>query len=221
MDNTKQLFEKHAVTRKKGEVIFCECEPGKTLFFLQEGHVRLSKIVSDKEKILADAGPGEIIGEMAILEKMPRSATCVALSDVRMLELGFEDFVRLVKFKPEIGIKLLKIFSSRIKDQKRKLHIVRLPDDESKVIDVFLMLDENSGRDYQSHGGVRREQEFDVDMPTIANWAGISESACEEILRGLEKQSKIMLQPGKVRIYNMNSFRLTVDSKRKLMENRV
>ena len=86
------MFEKYGVTKKKGEIIFCEFEPGSTLFFIQGGHVRLSKIVSNKEKTLAIIGVGDIFGEMAILEQMPRSATAIAEDDVRMLEMDKNSF---------------------------------------------------------------------------------------------------------------------------------
>ncbi len=214
------VFEKHAVFKKKGEIVFCEHEIGNTLFFIQDGYVRLSKIASNKEKTLADLGPGEIIGEMAILEKMPRSATCIALTDVKFLELGNENFSKLVEFKPEIGVKLLKILSNRIKDQKRKLKIIRLPDDELKIIDTFLMLDENSHHNSDEHSDVKREQIFEIDAEDLASWSGMSAASCGNILKTLERTGKISCESNKIKVYNINHFRLVIESRRRLMGSR-
>ncbi|MBL8994568.1 MAG: cyclic nucleotide-binding domain-containing protein, partial [Spirochaetia bacterium] len=136
------LFEKFGVTKKRGDIVFCEYEPGSTLFFIQTGMIRITKIVNNREKTMAILPPGEIFGEMAILEEAPRSATAIVEEDARMLELDKESFAQLVTAQPAIAMKLLRIFSTRITDQKRKIKILALPDNEAKVMDVFLMLAE-------------------------------------------------------------------------------
>ena len=157
---------------------------------------------------------------MAILEKMPRSATCIALTNVKFLELDNENFSKLVEFKPEIGVKLLKIISNRIKDQKRKLKIIRLPDDELKIIDTFLMLDENSHHHNDEYSDVKREQIFEIDTAGLASWSGMSTTNCDNILKTLERAGKISCESNKIKVYNINHFRLVIESRRRLMDNR-
>ncbi len=69
------LFEKFAKTYEKGEIIFCEYEPGNTFYLIQSGNVKIVKIFGGIEKTIDILKPGEFFGEMALLENAPRSAS--------------------------------------------------------------------------------------------------------------------------------------------------
>ena len=77
---------------------------------------------------------------MAILEDAPRSATMIALDEVKVLEFNKANFNGLMQSKPELAIKLLRAFAKRIYDQKRRLMILTLNEPDIKIMDVFLML---------------------------------------------------------------------------------
>ena len=77
------VFERFAVTFQKGDIIFCEYEPGDNFYLIQEGSVQIVKIMGNIEKIIDILYPGEIFGEMAILEEAPRSATAMANEKVK------------------------------------------------------------------------------------------------------------------------------------------
>ena len=113
MDFGPAFIEKFGKNYKKNEIIFCEYEPGNTFYFLLNGRVKINKISSDSEKTLDILEPGEIFGEMSILEEAPRSATIIAMDDVKVLEFNKANFESLMTAKPELAIKLLKIFAKR------------------------------------------------------------------------------------------------------------
>jgi CRP-like cAMP-binding protein len=73
-----------------GEVLFYEGEPGDHAYIIQDGLVEISRRVGVAEVFLATCGPGEIIGEMALIDGQPRSATTRALrpTSIRVLPLG-------------------------------------------------------------------------------------------------------------------------------------
>ena len=110
MDFGVELFDKFGVTFCKDDIIFCEYEPGNNFYFLLEGRVKITKILSDREKILDILQPGEMFGEMAIIEEAPRSATIVAVDNVKALEFNKANFEVLMKSKPELAVKLLKVW---------------------------------------------------------------------------------------------------------------
>lgn len=208
------LFEKFGVTKKAGQIIFCENEPGSTLFFLQTGSVRITKIVGNKEKTLAVLPAGEIFGEMAILESAPRSATAIVEEDAKMLELDKESFSQLVTAQPTIALKLLRIFAQRISDQKRKYKIIALPDPEARIMDVFLMLAEKKGLDIEAS----REVSFDIEGSDVAAWAGIPPQDCARSLNNLEKNGKLILGSKQIKVTNLYQFSRTVGTKRQSQE---
>lgn len=208
------LFEKFGVVKKAGQIIFCENEPGSTLFFLQSGSVRITKIISSKEKTLAVLPAGEIFGEMAILESAPRSATAIVEEDARMLELDKESFSQLVTAQPAIALKLLRIFAQRISDQKRKYKIIALPDPEARIMDVFLMLSEKKGLDIEA----AREVNFDIEPHDVAAWAGIPPQDCSRSLSNLEKAGRLTIGAKQIKVTNLYQFSRTVATKRQSLE---
>ena len=141
------VFERFAVTFQKNEIIFCEYEPGDTFYLIQSGRVGIVKIMDDIEKTIDVLQPGEIFGEMAILEEAPRSATAVAMDAVKALEFTRENFEILMQGNPQIAVKLLKLFTKRIYDAKRRFLILTLDDVQARVADVFVMLSEAQTRE--------------------------------------------------------------------------
>jgi len=209
-----QLEKNFGKTKKRGEIIFCEFEPGSTIFFIQAGHVNISKIIGDKEKTLAIIGPGDIFGEMAILESAPRSATAVAEEDVRLLEFDKNNFAQLVNAQPAIAVKLLKLFALRIHDQKRKYKIISLPDSETKIMDVFVMLAENKKLDIEKV----REIDLEITIENVANWAGITFDDCQKTLKTMERSNKILVSSGYIKVLNLYQLSRHINSKRQYME---
>ena len=143
-------FDRFKVAFQKGDQIFCEYEPGDSFYLIQSGRVQIVKIMGDIEKIVDILHPGEIFGEMAILEEAPRSASAIAIDHVEVLEFNKKNFEILLRGNPQIAMKLLQTFIKRIYDQKRRFMILTLPDPQAKVADVFLMLSETQSAESKS-----------------------------------------------------------------------
>lgn len=84
------------VTINKGETLFHEGDQADRAFFVKEGEVEILKESSGREVLLAVRGAGSVIGEMALLQSVPRSATVRARSDTVFYAIGREDFDRLL-----------------------------------------------------------------------------------------------------------------------------
>jgi CRP/FNR family transcriptional regulator, cyclic AMP receptor protein len=204
------IFERFAVTYKKGDIIFCEYEPGDSFYLIQTGRVQIVKIMDDIEKIIDILNPGEIFGEMAILEEAPRSASAIALDAVKMLAFTRENFEVLMMGNPQIALKLLKLFTKRIYDQKRRFMILTLDDVQAKVADVFLMLDEaNPSKDETTNA-----REFSTTIDDVAHWAGMTPDKCREILNHFSSQRRLEIYQDKIVVQNINDFARFVQSRR-------
>ena len=99
---------------QSGEVIFCEYEPGYEVFSIESGKVKVIKIEEASEKILAILGPGEIFGEMSILDDGTRSATVIAAECTKVTVLTRAEFIQTLKEKPMVGVKLIQQFCKRL-----------------------------------------------------------------------------------------------------------
>ncbi len=212
--NGNSMFDRFGVTFQKGDIIFCEYEPGDNFYLIQSGRVQILKILGDIEKTIDILQPGEIFGEMAILEEAPRSATAIALDEVKALEFNRENFEILMQGNPQIALKLLKLFTKRIYDQKRRFMILTLEDIEARVADVFLMLAEKSG---PAEEGVNR-MEFSTTVDDIAHWAGMSPAKCREVMNHFVSQRRVELYSDKIVVKNINDFARFVNSRRKQRE---
>lgn len=211
MDFNSKAFERFAVTFEKGSIIFCEYEPGDSFYLIQEGRVQISKIMGDIEKTIDILRPGEIFGEMAILEEAPRSANAIALDQVKALEFNRENFEILMRGNPQIALKLLKLFTKRIYDQRRRFMILTLEDTQAKVADVFLMLNEGqTAIDPESD-----ERTFKTTPEDIAHWAGLSPERAREVLNHFASQRRIEIYNDRITVKNINEFVRFVNSRRK------
>ena len=205
------MFERFAVTFQKGDIIFCEYEPGDTFYLIQSGRVQIVKIMDDIEKTIDYLNPGEIFGEMAILDAAPRSASAIAADAVKALEFNRENFEVLMMGNPQIALKLLKLLAKRIYDQKRRFMILTLDDVQAKIADVFLMLDEaNPVRGEEA----ARQRSFSTTVDDIAHWAGMSPEKCREVLNHFASQRRVEIYPDRIVVQNINDFARFVTSRR-------
>ena len=107
-----------------GAVLMQEGEAGAGLFILIEGRVRVTQSggANQPPRDIATLEAGEVIGEMALLDDLPRSATVTALEPCRCLLVPVWDFRAALRESPEIAIKLLIQLSRRLRKTEQQLH---------------------------------------------------------------------------------------------------
>jgi HEAT repeat protein/ATP/ADP translocase len=105
----EQLYSSHSLICREGD-------PGSTLFIIVNGEVDVIKLLGKKQNILATRRDGEFVGEMAILESAPRSATLKARGDVRALTIEGDAFKTILHDRPEVAVSVLRHMSSRVRE---------------------------------------------------------------------------------------------------------
>ncbi len=210
MEIPEQLFQKYGKEFKPGEMIFCEWEPGNSLFIILKGKVKIVKIFGKTQKTLDVMEEGSIFGEMALLEEEPRSASAIAITEVKVLEFNKENFNFLIQKNPQLVFNLLIIFAKRIYDAKRRLKNLLIEDPTLRVIDVFLMLIENNLTAWQMN-----TTSLQITVDDIANWCGLPVHEVNNIVMSLVKQGKIELYADKIVIPNLKDLQRMVHSKLK------
>jgi CRP-like cAMP-binding protein/ATP/ADP translocase len=99
------------VSKKEGQDLFAQGDQGDACYVVDQGEIVV--IVDGKE--VARLGPGECVGEMALIERQPRSATVKLATDARFLKIGTQGFTRLLDSQPTIARSLLATFDKRIR----------------------------------------------------------------------------------------------------------
>ena len=90
----------------EGELLAVRGEPGDTLYVIVDGQVQ---VVGAGEQELAVRGPGDTIGEMAVISSKPRAASLLAMSDLRVLELRKPAFEAILRERPETALAMMRI----------------------------------------------------------------------------------------------------------------
>ena len=211
MELNSGAFERFAVNFEKGHLIFCEYEPGDSFYLIQQGRVQISKIMGSLEKTIDILQPGEIFGEMAILEEAPRSANAIAVDDVKAQEFNRENFEILMRGNPQIALKLLRLFTKRVYDQRRRFMILTLDDVSAKVADVFLMLNEMKPPDNAESD----ERVFYTSAEDVAHWAGISPEKARDVIQHFASQRRLEQMTDRIIVKNINEFVRFVNSRRR------
>ena len=99
-----------------GQIICREGESGDAMFLIRSGHAAIVKGSFEAPIVLACRGAGEFIGEMALLENLPRSASVVALDEVYLYHVTRDDFQRMLSHSTKLDIGMLRKFSSRLRE---------------------------------------------------------------------------------------------------------
>ncbi|OQY45696.1 MAG: hypothetical protein B6242_09655 [Anaerolineaceae bacterium 4572_78] len=110
-----ESWQQNGVTYTQRDIIFQEGDIGSTMYIIWSGRVAIIKGDFNNPLVFGEFGPGDIFGEMALLESEPRSASIVALDKVDTLEISRRGFEWTMKHNPSIGFELIRILSSRLR----------------------------------------------------------------------------------------------------------
>ena len=88
------------------------------MYVLAQGQVRVTKGAGETEKYLATRYAGDFIGEMAIIEALPRSSTVRAEGEVRTLVIDGEPFKTILHDRPEVALALLRSAHRRLREKE-------------------------------------------------------------------------------------------------------
>jgi signal transduction histidine kinase len=99
----------------RGEVLFEEGSLGQQAFVIKEGQVEIFKTSNGQEVQLAVRQPGEVVGEMALLEAVPRTASGRALTDCRLVAIRYGQLDHLLNTSPAAARTMLHTITARLR----------------------------------------------------------------------------------------------------------
>jgi signal transduction histidine kinase len=102
-----------------GQSIFKEGDPGDGIYVIADGFVQISALVENERRILGRIGPGDLLGEMAVLDNDPRSATATAENDVIAYFIPRTELLQLLEKIPPLSACLVREISRRLRDFNR------------------------------------------------------------------------------------------------------
>ena len=100
-----------------GHVVFRTGDPGSTMYVVKEGEVEI--IINDK--VVETVGPGGVIGEMALIDARPRSATVVAKTDCQLAPIDEKRFTFLIQQTPYFGLQVMRVLVGRLRKMDARI----------------------------------------------------------------------------------------------------
>jgi len=172
-------------------VVFFENEEGDCLFMILEGRIKVTILGDDgREIILTMLGPGDLFGEMALLDNEPRSATAIAVEESELLLLQRSDFQAVVGENPGISIALIKVLTTRLRRANQQISTLALLDVYGRVARVILDMAREEGRRLKDGRIAFRR----ATHQEIANRIGTTRETVTRMLKDLERQGLVRIE---------------------------
>jgi len=133
---------------RKRRVLFMTGDAGGSVFFVLSGRIKMSRVTRDgKELTLAYRGPGEIVGELCLVDGGPREEMAETMEASLMAEIPREDFWRLVERHPAMGAQMTRTLCLRRRELERKVEDLVFKDVNAKLSELLLDLGQEYGVD--------------------------------------------------------------------------
>ena len=198
----------------KNSMVFSENEPGYELYIIQKGSVKITKIVDDKEVLIAVLPAGEIFGEMALLENKPRSASAIAHEDVTLLAVNKTNFQRMVQTQPQLITRLTQLLAERIWFIYNQLANTQISDPLGRLYDsLALQLEKN--RVPVTRGA---SYTFEFGPNDLVNMVGLSARESGDLIRKLFENKRLRVMDNKIFVSDVEEIKKQADYFKKMQK---
>ncbi|MFQ5456512.1 MAG: Crp/Fnr family transcriptional regulator [Nitrospirota bacterium] len=131
---------------KKKQVIYLPSDPDNTIFMIKTGKVKLYVISEDGKKFtFAILEPGEIFGELALIDDTHRDTVAEAYEDTYICVMNKTDFTNLIKKNPDMALKVTKLIGFRLKVIENNIQNLIFKNSKAKLAELILRLKDRFG----------------------------------------------------------------------------
>ena len=182
---------------KKRSVLFRKGDPGNALFALMEGRLKATGEGRDgKEVVFSFMDPGDVIGEIALLDQEPRSATVQAVEEATLLTLHRRDLLPFLDRNPRVAVKLAGVLATRIRRLSELMEDTVFLGLPSRLAKKLLSLSRRYGK--ATSEGLR----IDLKLPQheLGELVGTSRESINKQLRQWSEEGVVQFAGGYVTI---------------------
>jgi CRP/FNR family transcriptional regulator len=182
-----------------GEAVFHEGDQSDTCYIVRSGHARAVREHSDGRSItLANFGPGDIFGELAMFDDERRSATVETLEKTEAIAILGGDMRRLLREHPDIAVKLIAALGRRLRETNERLTRQSFQTVQSRVASVLVQLVAAARSEGAGDGDVL----IISTQADLAQLAGSSRESASRFLAVLERAGIITQGRGKLIVHD-------------------
>ncbi len=180
-----------------GTKIFLQSDPGTALYALLAGQVRIVVGGADgREHVLRLAGPGEVFGEISVLDNQPRTADAVAATRCRLLVLERRSLLALMAQQPAIALNLIGMLCEKLRATSAQVESLLFQGLPQRLANVLLDL-----------LAARKGNTIDITQSELGQLTGVTREWVNKKLRAWQAAGLVALQPGRVAVLQPDLLR--------------
>ena len=188
---------------KAKETLFHKGEIAVSLFGVMSGRLKASAAGADgKEVVFGLMDPGEVIGEIALLDSEPRSATVVAMEKSELLCLDRRDFLPFVEKHPSVAVELAAVLASRLRKLSEVMEDTLFLTLPTRLAKKILALADNYGR--ETENGVVIE--LKLPQHELGELIGTSRESINKQLRAWVGEGLVQVDRGYITVCNQEGL---------------
>jgi CRP-like cAMP-binding protein len=188
-----ELFATAEVVRlPAGRVLFRAGDSSDGCYHIDDGLLKVTMVSnSGTERILAFLGRGAIVGELSIIDGLPRSATVVAVRDAALSFLSRAAFEAFSEKHPEVYKSLVRLLAKRVRERDKMLAATSFLSLKGRIAQTLLELAEHFGKEVGPGRIVIRQK---IKQTDLAAMTGVARESMTRILNDWQRR-KMMSRP--------------------------
>ncbi len=179
---------------RKNAILMTEGDVGESMYLIASGLVKV--FVSDddgKELVLYEQGAGAVIGDIALLDDEPRSASVATLENTSAVMISKTDFIHVLESSPEMALGIIRSLTQRLRHATEGSRSLALDNVYRRLADKLIELSEESGEGVMSLSKKYSHQE-------LGNMIGASREMVGKVMAELIKGEYVELRDGVIHI---------------------
>ncbi|ODT46848.1 MAG: hypothetical protein ABS70_00185 [Nitrospira sp. SCN 59-13] len=188
---------------KKRQPFYLPGDPSSNVYLLKRGRVKLANTAASGKEVTFDIlGPGEVFGELEVLEGLPRETAAEALDDAMICVIRREDFDRYLAMHPNITVKLTKLIGLRLRRIQSRIEDLVFRDVPARLAHLLVELSKSDGA--QEPGGIRIKAK--LTHQEMANLIGCSRETVSATLGQFRDEGLLQLDGRTITILDLNGL---------------
>jgi CRP/FNR family cyclic AMP-dependent transcriptional regulator len=186
---------------KRGAEVFSKGDPGTSLFAVVSGAVRMSTASAEGRVALLNLiGPGEIFGEMAVLDGGTRSTDAIANSNCELLIIDRRDFLPFLRSQPDLAMKFIELLCARLRWTSEHVEQMILNNLPARLAHTIVRLAARNQPETASFG-------IEMTQQRVSEMAGMSRESVNKLLSVWAADKWVRLEHGTLTVLNIEAIR--------------
>lgn len=195
---------------EQGEVIFREGDPGEVLYMVQSGQVRIfiNSLDGSETSVILFGRAGDIFGELAVIDGLPRSATAVALDKTTLYTIQRQVFSQHMRHMPQLSFNFMHELTKKVRYNTLQMDSLTSLPVPQRLARKLMEMAQNYGR-VQTNGVAI---DMTLTQSDLASLIGATRESTNKALRDFRQKEWILLEQGQITILDPEALRAQVTS---------